>query len=77
MALKSLQGDAIGFGVVLLNWGEQAEVLGGGAEQSRVLFRFAGLFGEFGFCAAIPIFPGLFGELGIHRCVFVGLPFNR
>ena len=38
-----------------------------------MLLRFADLLVELGFGAAVAIAAGLGGELGVHRCVLVGL----
>ena len=76
-ALQGFEGNAIGFGVMLLDRGQQAEVLGGGAEQARMLLGFAALLGEFRCGSAVPVLLGLGGELRIHRCVLVGFAFNR
>ena len=57
LALKGLKGNAIGFGVMLLDWGLQAEVLGGGAELAVMLFGLAALLGEFRFGSAVPVLP--------------------
>ena len=75
-ALQSLQSNAVGFGVMLLDRGEQAEVLGCGSEQVSVLSGFVGLFGKFGFRSAIPVLACLLGELRIHGGEFVGFAFD-
>ena len=42
-----------------------------------MLLGFAALLGEFRCGSAVPVLPGLGGELRIHLCVLVGLAFNR
>ena len=59
LALQGLEGNAIGFGVMLLDRGQQAEVLGGGAEQAGMLPGFAALLGEFSFGSAVSVLLGL------------------
>ena len=61
---------------MLLDWGQQVEVLGGGAELAGMLFGLAVLLGKFLFGSAVPVLPGLGGELRIHRCVLIGLTLN-
>ena len=55
---QGLEGNAIGFGEMLLDWGQQAEVLGGGEEQVGMLLGFAALLGEFRCGSAVPVLPG-------------------
>ena len=42
-----------------------------------MLLGFAALLSEFLCGSAVPLLPGLGGELRIHRCVLVGFALNR